>query len=45
MRKEGQKLVIEPVPARSLLAVLATLQPIEEEFPAIDELPHAAVDL
>jgi antitoxin VapB len=45
IRKEGDRLVIEPAPPRSLLAVLATLEPIEEEFPAIDELPHAPVDL
>ena len=43
IRKEGDRLVIEPTPPRSLLAVLASLDPIEEEFPAIDELPHAAI--
>ena len=45
MRKEGDRLVIEPAPARSLLAVLAALEPIEEEFPVIEELPHTPVDL
>jgi antitoxin VapB len=45
MRKEGDRLVIEPAPARSLLAVLTTLEPIDEEFPAIEELPHTPVDL
>ena len=45
IRKEGDRLVIEPAPTRSLLAVLNTLEPIEEQFPAIDELPHTAVDL
>jgi antitoxin VapB len=45
MRKEGDRLVIEPAPPRSLLALLATLEPIEEEFPAIEELPHTPVDL
>jgi antitoxin VapB len=45
IRKEGDRLVIEPAPPRSLLAVLATLEPIDEEFPAIDELPHSPVDL
>jgi antitoxin VapB len=45
IRKEGDRLVIEPAPPRSLLAVLATLEPIDEEFPAIDELPHRPVDL
>jgi len=45
IRKEGDRLVIEPAPPRSLLALLATLEPIDEEFPAIDELPHTPVDL
>lgn len=45
IRKEGERLVIEPAPPRSLLAVLATLGPIEDEFPPIEELPHTRVDL
>ena len=44
LRKEGDRLVIEPAPPRSLLAVLATLEPIDEDFPVIDELPHSPVD-
>ena len=44
VRKEGDRLVIEPAPPRSLLAVLATLEPIDEEFPPTDELPHSPVD-
>lgn len=43
MRKEGQRLIIEPLP-KSLLAVLADLQPIAEDFPEIRELPHDPVD-
>lgn len=35
MRKQGDRLVIEPAARRSLLAVLASLGPIEEEFPPI----------
>jgi antitoxin VapB len=35
MRKEGRALIIEPAPAKSLLAVLARLKPIDEDFPAI----------
>jgi len=34
MRKEGNRLIIEPVPPKSLLAVLATLQPLSEDFSA-----------
>jgi antitoxin VapB len=40
MRKEGETLVIEPIPPKSLLALLASLAPIDEEFPPIpDPLP------
>ena len=35
MRKEGERLIIEPASAKSLLALLATLAPLEEEFPPI----------
>lgn len=45
MRKEGERLVIEPAPPRSLLAVLRSLGPIEEGFPPINELPHTLVEL
>lgn len=45
MRKEGERLIIEPAPPRSLLAVLATLEPLEEDFPAIDDQPPAPVEL
>lgn len=38
LRREGDRLVIEPIkPRRSLLEVLATLEPIDEEFPDVDE--------
>jgi antitoxin VapB len=39
MRKEGERLVVVPLPRQSLLEWLATLEPIEEEFPAIDDPP------
>lgn len=45
MRKEGDRLIIEPAPPRSLLAVLATLAPLVEDFPAIRDLPPDRVDL
>jgi antitoxin VapB len=38
MRKDGNRLIIEPVP-RSLLALLATLEPVEDEFPEVSDLP------
>lgn len=37
LRKEGDRLVIEPVHKGRLLARLATLEPIEEPFPDVDE--------
>jgi antitoxin VapB len=37
IRKEGERLIVEPVRKRSLLAPLATLEPIEEAFAGADE--------
>jgi antitoxin VapB len=45
IRKEGQRLIIEPAPPKSLLAILATLQTLDEEFPPIDDSPAEPVDL
>ena len=45
MRKEGDRLIIEPAPPKSLLAVLATLAPLHEDFPTIPDLPADPVDL
>jgi antitoxin VapB len=35
LRKEGPRLIVEPLPAPSLLRVLAKLKPLDEEFPPI----------
>ena len=43
MRKEGDRLIIEPTQPKSLLAVLATLAPLEEDFPPLSDLPPDAV--
>jgi antitoxin VapB len=45
MRKEGDRLIIEPAPPKSLLALLATLAPLDEDFPPIAGLPADPVDL
>ena len=45
MRKEGERLIIEPVKPKSLLEVLATLEPLDEEFPPIDDQLPEPVDL
>jgi len=45
IRKEGKKIIIEPVEAKSLLDLLATLEPLDENFaPIRDSLPEP-VDL
>ncbi len=45
MRKEGDRLILEAVPPQSLLALLATLDPLQEDFPAIDDPKPRPVDL
>ena len=37
MHRDGEKLVIEPVRKRGLLALLETMKPVNEEFPQIDD--------
>jgi len=37
MHRDGDRLVIEPVRKRGLLALLRTMKPIEEAFPEIDD--------
>lgn len=36
IRKEGDRLIVEPVKRPGLLAVLASLAPLEEPFPDVD---------
>jgi antitoxin VapB len=45
MRKEGERLIIEPAPPKSLLALLATLAPLDEDFPPVPELVVDPVEL
>jgi antitoxin VapB len=45
MRKEGDKLIIEPVLSRSLLAALATLPDLDEDFPGISDPPPEPVEI
>jgi antitoxin VapB len=45
IRKEGQRLIIEPASPQSLLAVLAALPTLDDEFPPIEDLPPEPVDL
>ena len=40
MRKEGDRLILEPSQSKSLLALLATLSPLDEDFATIhDRIP------
>ena len=43
--REGNRLVIEPLEARSLRSVLEALEPLDEEFPKIDDLPPEPLEL
>lgn len=45
LRKEGSRLIVEPVAGLSLLAVLAKLKPLDEELPAIPRPPAEPVEL
>ncbi len=37
IRKEGSRLIIEPIIKGKLLSLLATLEPIDESFPDVDK--------
>ncbi len=37
MRKEGDRLIVEPVRKGRLLSLLASLKPLDENFPDVDE--------
>jgi antitoxin VapB len=41
MRKEGERLIVEPALPKSLLDVLATLTPLDEGLPEITDLRPA----
>ena len=45
LRREAGRLIVEPAPRRSLEAVLATLKPLDDEFPPIRDLPIDDVEL
>lgn len=41
IHRDGDRLVIEPVRKRGLLALLKTMKPLNEDFPAIDDVVPA----
>ena len=45
IRQDGQRLIIEPAPPKSLLAVLAALPTLDEEFLPIQDATAEPVDL
>ncbi len=47
IHKDGNRLIIEPVTTGGLLALLATLEPVDDTFPDVDEtlLPLDAPEL
>jgi antitoxin VapB len=45
LRREGERLLLEPAPKTSLLTVLAGLRPLEEKFPRIEDPAADPVEL
>jgi antitoxin VapB len=45
IRKEGDRLIIEPLRKDGLLGLLAQWEPLDEEFPAIEDAPASAEDV
>ncbi len=45
MRRDGDKLVIEPARPKSLLALLATFTPLDEDIGPIEDFPPDPVNL
>ena len=44
IRKEGGRLIVELSPPKSLVELLDRLEPIDEEWPEIDDPPPEPVD-
>jgi antitoxin VapB len=45
IRKEGDRLIIEPAAPASVLGVLSTLEPLDDDFAPIPDLPLDPIDL
>ena len=45
IRKEGERLIIEPAPRKSVLELLAGWEPIDGEFPEIPDGPPDPIEL
>ncbi len=44
LRTKIDRLIVEPAIPTSLLARVAFLRPLDEDFPPVDELPHEPVE-
>lgn len=42
MHRDGDRLIIEPLRKRGLVALLKSMKPLNEDFPYIDDAPIAA---
>ena len=45
MRREGDRLILEPAPPQSLVALLSALEPLDEDFGPIEDAPPEPVAL
>jgi antitoxin VapB len=45
VRKTGDRLIVEPVPEKSLIELLDSWEDLDEEFPEIDDPPPDPVDI
>jgi antitoxin VapB len=45
MHREGDRLVIEPLRRRDLVALLKTMEPFDGDFPEIDDPPPVAENI
>jgi len=45
MHREGERLIVEPMPPKSLLALLATLTSLDDDFPLISDSNPDPVEL
>lgn len=45
VRKEGDRLIVEPAKRQTLLSLLARWEPLEEAFPEIEDSAPEPVDL
>lgn len=45
MRREGDRLIVEPIKRKSLIDYLQTAEPLEEDFPEVERSPPRPVEL